>query len=649
MSQFFQRQESARRRMRFYRLQLWLLFVPCVASMLLATLFSVWLIVTAFLMKVLEVFDAEDLLLHPVAIVVSLFVYTALIFWWLVSKRRRQLRHSGDFLAAELKASRISRSATDLNHRRMRNITDEMALAAGIPPPALYVWPEEGIVNAITIGLTPADAAIFVTRDALATFSRDELQALAGYGVSQILNGDMALNSKLASYIYAFKFAPRVAKWWLVFPRDQWGEKFLQSLIAWLMFGVWIGIVLSIVSFPQYLAARMLQAAIGRERQKLADASALQFTRNPDAVMGALAKAMALGTSLAKSAPLLDDFAHACFAAPVARLGLSTHLPLPDRIRAIDPRFDFASVPGLREQMLGKIAQAGVAADPAERDAPQGREKLQQLLSGAVVAAGLAEGPTSTGPASADAGTPLTSSEDPRAVIIALLVDRKPETRARQFQKLRDRFDDAALAAIREAIDMAASKTPAERTRALEVALPELRPLGEREWRRLALSLPSLEFADDHIEIFEYALTREVAVYLNDLLSPRLPHGSHTLDRHLADLGLVFAVMAQTGGGRTPAAAYEAGMARLGLATRPNYQPVRGWVRPLDGALRRIEMLSPIAKEVFLEALTHTVRFDHTESEEERELLRTIGAVLHCPAPRSPQRSSQPIKINKLD
>src|SRR5690349_16066169 len=251
---FFEQQESARWRTRRYILWLALLAIPCIASMCIATLFSVWFLATAFWQWFLEFFmsesEASALLMNTPVLIASVVIYTALIFWYLVAKKRGELSRSGEHVAGEIGATLIRRRHSDLSTRQLHNIAEEMALAAGVPAPAVYLWPTPEVINAFVVGHTTADAAIFVSQGAIDALSRDEMQSLIGHRMSQVLNGDMALNSRLASYLYAFRFAPRVAKWWLFFPShsDKGVDRF-KAFLAWLFFALWIGIALSIVTF----------------------------------------------------------------------------------------------------------------------------------------------------------------------------------------------------------------------------------------------------------------------------------------------------------------------------------------------------------------------------------------------------------------
>ena len=230
--------------------------------------------------------------------------------------------------------------------------------------------------------------------------------------------------------------------------------------------------------------------------------------------------------------------------------------------------------------------------------------------------------------------TDVTAAEDARAALIALLLDRQPEARRRQLEAVRKRFGDSSMPAFNAASAALGPLTPAQRTLALDKQLPALRGLPAPELSRLAAVIVDLEEADDATDVFEYALSREAAVFIVDLLEPRDPHGHANLAALAPALRTVFSVVAQNGSRRDAAAAFEAGMKMVGLGNGPRFAPLLNWIRPLDQALTQLETLKPIAKELMLEGLHATVKFDGDVSAAERELLRVIAASLHFPIPR---------------
>lgn len=602
---------------------------------------SVWLIVTGIVAKFLEWAigerEMDRLISSPVYVLTSGVICTVLVLWVLVWKKRRQLTRSGEYVAKELEATRVTRSTQGVGARRLHNICEEMALAAGIEPPDVYLWPDDSIVNALSVGHSTSDAAIFVTQGALDSLTRDELQALVGYTMSQVLNGDMALNSRLASYLYAFKFAPRVAKWWLLFPFDQKGMEFVKALFAWFFFTVWIGLGLTLVTWPGYLGARLLQGAIGRERQKLADASAVQFTRNPAALESMFMTALAMGSELAIASPAIDDLAHGCFAAPVKHRFFETHRSLKARIRTLNPGLSEAdyeeAIRNKSEQLAQRTGRTEALQGLVAKRAEQSRERASLVQRVAVAAAVLAPAT----PVSAEEPlAEMVASGDPRAVLLALLIERKPEIQKIQLEVVRRHFGEGAMLAMAQSLRALRPLSPRERTLALDTHLPALRSLPDTELRRLHATLIELEATDDATDVFEYAIARRTSVFISDLLEPREPHGNHVLGERAVALGTVLSILAQHGGKpQVAAAAFTAGIRPLGLAPPPQYVPSMQWTRTLDRALTALETLRPIDKGRLIEAMTATVRFDQMETLAEVELVRTIAASLHCPLPRT--------------
>ncbi|MES1263761.1 MAG: M48 family metalloprotease [Peristeroidobacter soli] len=620
-----------------------LLAIPCIASMCIATLFSVWFLATAFWQWFLEFFmsesEASALLMNTPVLIASVVIYTALIFWYLVAKKRGELSRSGEHVAQEIGASVIRRRSENLPARQLHNITEEMAVAAGVPAPALYLWPTPAVINAFAIGHTTADAAIFVSQGAIDALTRDEMQALIGHRMSQVLNGDMALNSRLASYLYAFRFAPRVAKWWLFFPtHDEEILERIKATLVWLFFALWIGLALSIVTFPQYVGARLLQAAISRERQRLADASALQFTRNPEALKGVLIKALALGTISPGTPMLLDDLAQTCFAAPVKRRYLDTHLPLEQRLLVLDPALTRARIAVARREAFEEIArrkeitaaelERQQAAAAQRKQAAAVREKFVRQAAAVAAVASARKQPAEP------SRSPIAAADDARAALIGLLLDRQPEVQSKQFAVVARRFGESSMPAVKAASESLAPLVPAQRTIAMDKLLPAIREIPAPELRHVAALIPELSGADAATDVFEYALSRQASVFIADVLEPRDPHGKTNLGDHAAALRTVFSVVAQSGSRRDAAAAFEVGMKAVGLEGGPRFAPLLDWVGKVDQALTELESLRPIAKELMLEGLQTTVKFDGQIVPAERELLRVIAASLHCPMAR---------------
>jgi Zn-dependent protease with chaperone function len=200
--------------------------------------------------------------------------------------RMLRLRAGGSVVAEALGGEPVSRDSADPARRRLLNIVEEMAIASGMPVPAVYVIEVEATINAFSAGHVPADAAIAVTRGALERLDRDQLQAVVGHEFSHILNGDMRLSIRLMSLAFGLLALVLLARSILSLSR----RSDRAIVPAMLLF-----VVVMAVGYVGLAGARVLQALISRRREALADASSVQFTRNPGAITGALVRAAAQG------------------------------------------------------------------------------------------------------------------------------------------------------------------------------------------------------------------------------------------------------------------------------------------------------------------------------------------------------------------
>ncbi|HLP26088.1 MAG TPA: M48 family metallopeptidase, partial [Acidobacteriota bacterium] len=212
-----------------------------------------------------------------------------------------QMRHGGSAVAELVGGRRVDPHTTNLHERRLLNVVEEMAIASGVPVPAVYVLDQEPAINAFAAGLTTSDAVVAVTRGTLEKLTRDELQGVVAHEFSHILNGDMRLNVKLAAIVFGILVIGLLGRGILEGlgrgrVRSSGGGKKGGGLAAILA----IGVALLIIGYVGYFFGRLIQAAVSRQREFLADASAVQFTRNPGGISGALKKigGYALGSTL---------------------------------------------------------------------------------------------------------------------------------------------------------------------------------------------------------------------------------------------------------------------------------------------------------------------------------------------------------------
>ena len=349
-TQFFERQEVQRSQTRW-------LVAGFIGALLLVTLVINLVVIVGLIGHPVDV-----LRYHPeyVAWISAAVLGTILVATW---HRSSQLRAGGAVIARSLGGVPVLARDDDLKRKRLLNIVEEMAIAARIRKPQVYVLPDEPGINAFAAGHSPDEAAVAVTQGALDKLDRDQLQAVIGHEFSHILNGDMKINMRLTAWIFGLFVITDLASR-IMQKRGGGKDAARLKLVA-------LGIF--IAGSVGLLAGRLLQAAVSRRREHLADASAVQFTRNPQALQGAFIAmaASAEGSNLQHAGAV--NVAHLFFAGSQAKwadkLGtswFSTHPPLEERVHALDSRVTPLKFRGLVSDERRKITARNAQAAQAE-------------------------------------------------------------------------------------------------------------------------------------------------------------------------------------------------------------------------------------------------------------------------------------------
>jgi Zn-dependent protease with chaperone function len=561
-----------------------------------------------------------------------------------------ELRAGGGVVARSLGGVLLTPDTSDLKRKRLLNIVEEMAIASGVPMPEVYVLEQEPGINAFAAGHTPANAAVTVTQGALERLTREELQGVIGHEFSHILNGDMRLNVQLMGWLFGLLVIGLIGRTIVqVSPRNRRDSNGLVAL----------GFAVIVLGYVGLLAGRILQAAVARQRERLADASGVQFTRNPQGLKGALVKIAASPDGSALVAADAEQAAHMFFAEGLTRV-FATHPPILERIRALDPQFD-----------PRELERAGAEPDqnpsPEEFAAYEGGAGLAPGARQVSAASGFAPGQFSLGARSgvgvdqtarafaSQVGQPDTAhlehaqavrlalppearqlTESPggaQALVLALLVSKDPAVRERQFAALASSTSPATLQAIQRVVGIAASVDPMLRLPAVQRSFPALRRATAAQRKAFARIVYDLIHADQRVDVFEFCLAKLLETSFNE--EPVAPHGTLTLDDAQGEIGLLFAVIAQIGAGNERAArtAYEVGISTVLPMRRPSYAAIPDWQAKLSAALPKLAQLHPLAKKVVIEGLVKTIANDEMLMDEEAELLRTVCALLNCPLP----------------
>ncbi len=642
---FFGRQADSR------RLSRWLvfLFVLAVAAVVVAVN-AVVLTVFATLGRDRAVMmapgvvvpDGHWLVQHPGTVFVTTLVVLGIVGIASLYKTA-SLSSGGGAVARSLGGQRVTADTTDPLRRRLLNVVEEMAIASGVPVPEVYVLEQEASINAFAAGHTPANAAIAVTRGTLVHLNRSELQGVIGHEFSHVLNGDMRLNTRLIGLLFGLVVIALIARLVLRHaPRGGGGRKGGGAVVI-------IVLAASAILALGYIGlvfGRLIQAAVSRSRETLADASAVQFTRDPDGLRNALVKigALAEGSRLTETDG--EGVAHMLFA-PGVKHFMATHPPLLARIRAIDPRFDPREFDTVRASLLAAQSRAEAAIDEAPK--PDAAERLQKVLGAGVVLAPAAVADLVGNPGTAHvafagdirsalpAGLAAASERPGQAValLLALALDGDAATRERQLAFIRRQAGAELADATGHYLPEVDTLAAPQRMPALLRSFPSLRQLGRGERQRLLELLNGMPGREGHAPVYAYALRRLARMHLRDDLEPAAAVGRLALDAASGELQVLFSVLAAHGHADAAEArrAYEIGMHHLLPRRRPDFAPVDDWPARLDLALDRLDRLAPAAKEALVEALARTIGHDGRLAVNEAELLRAVCAALHCPLP----------------
>lgn len=420
---FFEAQQQARSRTRL----LVLLFTLAVL-VLVALTDLVVLLALAFLQA--DQLEANATPQVPWGYLLVTSVAVVAVIGIVVLYRLAQLKKGGKVVAEALGGRRLKSDETDPKVRVLQNVVSEMAIAAGVPSPPLYVLPDQSI-NAFAAGFSPSDAVIGVTEGTLNLLSRDELQGVIAHEFSHILNGDMRLNLRLLALLHGILFISEAGQQ-LLQVRSSGRDRNGGILVV-----LGVGLSFIIIGYIGVLFGQLIKAAVSRQREYLADASAVQFTRNPAGIAGALKRIAALQQGGRVKHPQASEMSHLFFADALSRWQMgfiggwfATHPPLEDRIKRIEPHW------------IGGLPDAATAAIPA--DAPVTAQVSQPLAQRmAVLQAALVAGQSAMqAQASAQNAEPAAVPGTPEQLLAADF--------AAQRQQLQAEFDSLP-AAIRHA------------------------------------------------------------------------------------------------------------------------------------------------------------------------------------------------------
>ncbi len=636
MKNFFDFQEEARRRSR------WAVFgfALAVAGVVLALMAIAGSLLVSFNDSVEAVPWTEHVpaLLAVGGIALSVIVVSTFV-------RLLQMRAGPEAVMQRLGGWRVPSDTSDPEQRRLLNLVEEMSIASGVPVPEVYVLNEDGI-NACAVGLDVNRAAVGVTRGAMEGLKREELQGVIAHEFSHILHGDMRLNTKLIAWLAGLFTLSELGRI-LVYsvghsrPRTRSNKDNDGGALVLLSMGATIWILGSLGVF----FGKLLQAAVSRQREFLADASAVQFTRNPEGLGNALRRLGPRASHGRIARPSAQDCAHLMFS-NVRALGFTglfaSHPPLPQRIQRIVPDWDGSYLPAERAP-----AQTPPPLPAARKAFPHafvttGGGALLRILDQVGM-------PDATRLQAAQAwieGLPTAladAARDPtgaQALVYRLLLHEGGEALATQRGILAKYEEKHLLEALRVLEAAVPSISVADRLPLLDLAIPTLRGLEPGRLKAFWQTIRDLTEADGTVDLFEYALRRITVAALEPEAEARARPTTRThIGEARVEVNILLSVLARVGAD-TPEqaeASFQAARehflgfhAGMELRLLPNAVCT---LQALDAACGKLARLAPAFQQRLVLAGLAAVSVDGVLRPEELEAFRAVAAALGVPVP----------------
>ena len=577
-----------------------------------------------------------------------------------------RLKDGGDAVARMAGGRLVQPDSRDLQERRLLNIVEEMALAAGMACPRVYVMDEEDAINAFAAGYHQNEAVVAVTRGTLTRLSRDELQGVIAHEFSHILNGDMRMNIKLIGVLFGIQmlagFGQHMMEWGARFgggrSRDEKGPSIQLVLFVF-------GAALFVIGYIGIFFGRLIKSAVSRQREFLADASAVQFTRNPDGIGGALRKIGGLTRSNQCGSriknPNAEQLSHMFLGAarPILLSGLfATHPPLQQRLQRLYGRnvelLDANELPpevavDAQSAVMGFASGAGASSAQSSTStvtlSPLGFHPEFGYQAADATKPANANNLSTVAPVAKPTDTAVNipsevvqAARDPKAasaLVYALLLDRKdPASFQIQLSILRQAVPQqcALVSLLHEAVEKMAVSM---RLPVLDLAMPALKLLDADQRQQLLGISARLIAADQKVSQAEFVLQTVLQRRLSPLAGRDVGVKYQGLIQLQKETALLISLMATTeyAAELAPQAFMKAvnSMPELGLQAAQFSRRDQFDFFEVKQALDKFQQLAPLAKPFLIRLMLKAS--DLKLSADGADLLRSVCAALDAPVP----------------
>jgi Zn-dependent protease with chaperone function len=585
----------------------------------------------------------ELAVISTIGTVIAVFIASVIRISW--------LSQGGKVVAESMGGQRLNQNTKDPLSRQILNVVEEMAIASGTPVPPVYLMDEQGI-NAFAAGYSPRDAVIGVTRGCATKLNRDQLQGVMAHEFSHILNGDMRINIRLTGIIFGIVFLASIGR--------------ILTNVAYISGGrrrngkdggggalVILGIGLLIIGGIGGFFGSMIRASISRQREFLADASAVQFTRNPDGIAGALKRIGGYSHGSKLQSAGAQEFSHMFFSSGISNM-FATHPPLPIRIKRIDPNWKnaYPDTDKISETASQSSQLAGVSGftgtsdngsrsqnQPQPQTGPNGQERshsAQTFLKneGRIDDEKLAQVRSLIASIPANLVEQAKEPFGARCLLFALLIDNQNlDARKRQAQMIEQQAEEGTLYQTEKIEPFLSNLSCEQKLVLVEESRPAISELSKNQFSVFQTLIVQLIGADESIDLFEWCLHKVIEFDFGKQHYPRQLHGRASIRSRISDCAVILGALSHYGqDGADPKPCFNHGMQALdrsGQIKLPASQDCG--LSSMDKAIERLNKMSASEKRSLINACARTIDHDGKTTDIEIQILRGIACALSCP------------------
>ncbi len=557
------------------------------------------------------------------------------------------LSQGGKVIAESMGGQRINQNTQDPMSRQILNVVEEMAIASGTPVPPVYLMDEEGI-NAFAAGYSPRDAVIGVTRGCATKLNRDQLQGVMAHEFSHILNGDMRINIRLTGIIFGIIFLASIGRLlvnmaFLSGGRRRNGKNEGGGII------IVLGIGLLLIGGIGGFFGSMIRASISRQREFLADASAVQFTRNPDGIAGALKRIGGFSKGSKIKSAGAQEFSHMFFSSGISSL-FATHPPLPIRIKRIEPNWksNYPETDKISESPSTGSNFSGVSGftsssntEPVNRNANRVEEvNINQSAASFLKSEGNINKEKLEKVRTLISSIPKILIEESKdsfgavCILFALLLDRQNSAaRNRQKEIIQSQTEHGTLEQTEKIEPLLSNLSCEQKLTLVEELRPAIAELSTNQFSNLQELILHLIKADESIDLFEWCLHKVIEFDFGKQHYPRQLHGRVSIGNRLQECAIILGALAHYGqDGADPKPSYESGFKSLDRNVSISLPELNQCgLSSIDQALEKLNKMSATAKRSLIDACARTIDHDGKSTDIEIQILRGIACALSCP------------------